>query len=78
MFVLSLLSGGAANAAYASDNDDFYENYETTCSSSYIPSYVEDTCNDIIRVRDSEAAAAVSYEVLLAHTISMYIIVVEL
>ena len=68
VFVLSLLSGGAASAAYASDNDDFYDNYETICSSPYAVNYVEDTCNDIKRVRDSEAAAAVSYGVLLAHS----------
>lgn len=70
-FVVSLLVGGAASAADASDNDDFYDNYEATCSSPYLylfADYVEDFCNDIKTVRDSEAAAAVSHEVLLAHT----------
>ena len=78
VFVLSLLSGGAASAAYASDNDDFYDNYETYCSGSYAiqNDYLENACNDIITVRDSEAAAAVSYGVLLAYTISTYMIVI--
>ena len=83
VFILSLLTGAAASAAYSSDNDDFYndfyvyDDYEDLCTNLNLNQY-EDICNDIIRVRDSEAAAAVSYEVLIAHTISMYIIVVEL
>ena len=74
VFVLSLLSGGAASAAYSSDNDDFYDDYASICKNRYANRYdiVEDTCNDIQRVRDSEAASAVSYEALLAHTISTY------
>ena len=63
MFVISLLSGGAASAAYASDNDDFYANYERTCTGQPADrdDDIENACNDIIRVRDSEGAAAVSY-----------------
>ena len=78
VFVLSLLSGGAASAAYASDNDDFYDNYETYCSGPYSNQndYLENACNDIKTVRDSEAAAAVSYGVLLAYIISTYMIVI--
>ena len=64
MFVLSLLSGGAASAAYSSDNADFYDdNYESFCKDppNFLPSdLVEDACNDMHRIRDSEAAAAVS------------------
>ena len=63
MFVISLLSGGAASAAYASENDDFYANYERTCMGRQADrdDDIENACNDIIRVRDSEGAAAVSY-----------------
>ena len=68
VFVVSLLIGGSVSAAYASDNDDFYDNYEATCSSPYLADYVEDICNDMKRVRDSEAATAVSYGVLLAYS----------
>ena len=64
VFVISLLSGGAASAAYASDNADVYDNYESICESQLADQYdvLEDACNDIIRIRDSEAAAAVSYK----------------
>ena len=63
MFVISLLSGGAASAAYAAENDDFYANYERTCMGRPADrdDDIENACNDIIRVRDSEGAAAVSY-----------------
>ena len=63
IFVISLLSGGAASAAYASNNDDFYNDYDFICDSPSADRFtaVEDACNDVLRVRDSEGAAAVSY-----------------
>ena len=74
VFVISLLSGGAASAAYASDNDDFYNEYRTQqfCTSAFADQYdfIEDACNDIQRVRDSEGASAVSYGILLAQNMS--------
>ena len=60
MFTLSLLAGGAANAAYSSDNNDLYNNYERECENPPLSS-VEDVCDDLPTVRNSEAAAAVSY-----------------
>ena len=71
LFVLSLLSGGAASATYASDNDDFYNDYEDLCTNQNANqfNFVEDVCNDIKRVRDSEAASAVSYTYVLDSSI---------
>ena len=63
VFVISLLSGGVASAAYASDNDDFYDDHKFLCTDEYTDRFdiVEDACNDIQIVRDSEGASAVSY-----------------
>ena len=55
IFALSLLAGGAANAAYSSENGDYYDNYESLCERAAL-----DVCDDVKRVRDSEGAAAVS------------------
>ena len=62
LFAVSLLAGGAANAAYSSDNDDVYDDNEENCNNPQLTRIreIEDICDDIPRVRDSEAAAAVS------------------
>ena len=69
VFVISLLSGGAASARYASDNDDFYDDYKFLCTDEYADRFdiVEDACNDIQIVRNSEGASAVSY-IVCAYT----------
>ena len=64
LFTVSLLAGGAASAAYSSDNQDYYDDSEQRCENPVLTD-VEDICDDIPRVRDSEAAAAVSSRVLL-------------
>ena len=63
---MSLLAGGAANADYSSENNDFYDDYERICENPSLRQ-VEDICDDILTVRNSEAAAAVSYRVLSTH-----------
>ena len=73
LFVIFLLYGAVSNASYSSDNDDFYNDFEGMCTDSDFNQYdaVEDVCNDIKRVRDFQAATAVSYGILF--TIKIYI-----
>ena len=80
VFVIFMLSGGAASAAYASDNDDLYDDYETLCMNTIYNQYafVENACNDLLRVRDAEAASAVSYGTLLVNVANKYKLVLEL
>ena len=76
---MSLLAGGVANSVYASDNADAYDAIEPFCDAGDIPSGVdlEDFCDDLKRLRDSEIAAAVSYcrthaPVALCYTLLMH------
>ena len=74
MFVVSLLAGGAANAAYSSDNDDVYDDYEARCNDNRFTRIreFEDICNVLPTVSDSQAASAVSYRAFCQHyTIDM-------
>ena len=58
-FALFLLAGGSANAAYSSDNRDLNDDIERECENPGSRTF-EDICDNLPRVRDSEAAAAVS------------------
>ena len=58
---MSLLAGGVANAVYASDNADAYDEIEPVCDQRGISSQLEDFCDDVKRLIDSEIAASVSY-----------------
>ena len=74
---MSLLAGGVANSVYASDNADAYDAIEPICDASGVTSEVEDFCDDVKRLRDSEIAAAVSYcrthaPVALCYTLLMH------
>lgn len=61
VFAFSLLAGGAANAAYSSDNNEFYnDNDRLRCENPPLSAF-QDICDDVPVVRNSEAAAAVSY-----------------
>ena len=55
VFALSLFAGGVANAIYAANNA---RNMHDICDQS--PDVTNDICDALRRVRDSEAAAAVS------------------
>jgi len=68
LLTLALLSGGIANAVYSSNSDDFYEDYEPLCEHPEAGeiSIVENFCDDLKRIRDSQAAAAVSCRMLLS------------
>jgi len=71
VFALSLFAGATASAVYASDNADFYDDrLKNVCDRG---SVIEDLCDDVEAVRDSEGATAVSYIVLVMFIISMYI-----
>ena len=63
IFTISLLAGAAANAAYSSDNADYYDD-NTRCGSNNLHSDEEDACNDLARARDAQGAAAVSFSVM--------------
>ncbi|XP_065914194.1 uncharacterized protein [Dysidea avara] len=59
VLAVSLLAGGVANAKYASDNADNYDDIEQFCELDGLNSQAEDFCNDVKKLRDSEIAAAV-------------------
>ena len=61
LLAVSLLAGGVANATYGSDNADNYDEIEPFCEQDDINSQLEDFCNDVKKLRDTEIAAAVSY-----------------
>ena len=60
IFALGFFAGGVANAVYASDNADNYDEIENFCDLNNLPQETEDFCDDLRTVRDSEGAAAVS------------------
>jgi len=53
VFALSLLAGGASNAAYSSDNSDTYDDLRCDDRDNEV-------CDDLGTIRSSEGAAAVS------------------
>ncbi|XP_065914232.1 uncharacterized protein [Dysidea avara] len=58
LLAVSLLAGGVANATYGSDNADNYDEIEPFCEQDDINSQLEDFCNDVKKLRDTEIAAA--------------------
>ena len=72
IFALSFLAGGVVNTIYADDNADLVLKRTGACKYYNEITYhdyteVKEYCKDIKRVRDSQAAAAVSCEVYV-HT----------
>ena len=67
VFGLSMFAGGVANAIYAANNT---VSIDDTCDQS--PDITNDICDALRRVRDSEAAAAVSCESGINHMIATY------
>ena len=57
VFALSLLAGGAASAAYSSDNSDYYD--DSRCDQFDVS-----VCDDLDTVRGAEAASAVSFNMV--------------
>ena len=64
---LSLFAGGVANAIYAANNAETIDDISNTCDQS--TDINTDFCNAFKRVRDSEAAAAVSREIYICDRI---------
>ena len=62
LFAISLFAGGVSNAAYSSDNADYYD--ETMCDDDNVSGVTEDNCSDLATVRDAEGATAVSFSVI--------------
>ena len=57
---LALISGGIPSALNAADvQDDYLDN--TFCDLDNLPDSFEEVCDDARRLRDSQAAAAVSF-----------------
>jgi len=69
LLTVSLLAGGVANAVYASDNADTYDEIEPFlhCGSSNGYPRLNDFCDDVKRLRDSEIAASVSYCIVMPY-----------
>ena len=57
---MGFFAGGIANAVYASDNADTYDDVEVICDRDNLRQQTEDACDNLRAVRDSEGAAAVS------------------
>ena len=68
VFGLSLFAGGVANAIYAANNAETIDDISITCDQS--TETTNDFCNAFKRVRDSEAAAAVSGCIKIIHNIA--------
>jgi len=60
IYGLGFFAGGVANAVYASDNADDYDDIEASCDRDGNPQQFEDICDNLRTVRNSEGAAAVS------------------
>jgi len=68
LLVLALLAGGIASAANAADfQNEYIDPVSEICdqAESLDPDF-EDACNDLFRIRNSQAAAAVSYNYVCA------------
>lgn len=66
MFTLCLFAGAVANAAYASDNSDTYDN-GCDVNDNDRSNDAQDACDNLATVRDAEGATAVSLCLLCTH-----------
>ena len=69
VFGLSLFAGGVSNAIYAANNAETIDDISNICDQS--TDITTDFCNVFKRVRDSEAAAAVSREIKCVNNINV-------
>ena len=62
LLALAFIAGGAASAANAADfQNEYIDPISDICDEVPEGSLAEEICNDYYRIRDSQAAAAVSY-----------------
>ena len=62
LLALALIAGGIASATNAADfQNDYIDLVSDVCDLENLPPKIEEDCNDLYQIRNSQAAASVSY-----------------
>ena len=73
LLALALISGGIPSAVNAAGvQDDYLDYYYSISYINDFSDWIEKECNDLRRIRDSQAASAVSLELLFTIKLELY------